>query len=70
MVFQKKYVKELMDLMNETTKSDLPMPKLIMSLSRKFYRFSEYKTYCSFMVRNHYRLGRGYPNLVVFLKFW
>lgn len=53
MVFQKKYVKELMDLMKETTKSDLPMPKLIMSLSRKFYRFSEYKTYCSFMVRNH-----------------
>jgi hypothetical protein len=53
MVFQKRYVGELLSLMARTTKSSLPWPKLIMSLSQKFYRFSEYKTYCTYMVRHH-----------------
>lgn len=35
------------------TKSTLPWPLLIMSYSRIFYRFSEYKTYATFMIRNY-----------------
>ena len=53
MVFNTKYVTELLDLMLKTTQSSLPWPMLIMSYSRKFYRFSEYKTYCTYMLRYH-----------------
>lgn len=53
MVFHKKYVTELLDLMVKTTSSDLPWPLLIMSYSRLFYRFSEYKTYATYMLRYH-----------------
>lgn len=53
MVFHKKYVTELLDLMVKVTESTLPWPLLIMSHSRKFYRFSEYKTYATFMLRYH-----------------
>jgi hypothetical protein len=53
MVFQKKFVNEMLDLMGEVTGSLDPWPLLIMSFSRKFYRFSEYKTYATYMVRLH-----------------
>jgi len=60
MVFHKKYVTELLDLMLKVTESNgsshqmnLPWPLLIMSHSQKYYRFSEYKTYATFMLRYH-----------------
>jgi len=53
MVFHSKYVKEMLELMNQTTGENLPWPKLIMSYSRKFYRFSEYKTYATYMTNLH-----------------
>eukprot|EP01037_Dinobryon_pediforme_P018291 gene18292-18553_t len=53
MVFNKHFMKELLDHMIETTKSDLPWPLLVMSLSRTYYRFSEYKTYATFMMNKH-----------------
>ena len=53
MVFHKKYITELLDLMMRTTKSTLPWPQMIMSYSKQFYRFSEYKTYTTFMKRYH-----------------
>lgn len=53
MVFHKRYVTELLDLMLKVTESSQPWPLEIMSHSRKFYRFSEYKTYATFMMRFH-----------------
>ena len=53
MVFQTRYVREMLDLMAEKTASLEPWPIMIMSSSRKFYRFSEYKTYATFMLKNH-----------------
>ena len=53
MVFHTEYVREMLDLMAEKTASSEPWPILIMSYSRKFFRFSEYKTYATFMLRNH-----------------
>ena len=53
MVFQTKYVKEMLDLMAEKTASEDPWPIMIMASSRKFYRFSEYKTYATFMIKKH-----------------
>ena len=53
MVFHSTFVFELLDLMRRTTGSTLPWPLLIMSYSRKFYRFSEYKTYATYMIRRH-----------------
>jgi hypothetical protein len=53
MVFHTEYVKEMLDLMAEKTASSDPWPILIMSYSRKFFRFSEYKTYATFMLRYH-----------------
>jgi hypothetical protein len=49
MVFHSHIVKELLQLMVDTTGSQLCWPRLIMSYSRKFYRFSEYKTYSSYL---------------------
>lgn len=63
MVFHTHLVKDLLDTMLATTGSSLPWPLLIMSYSRKFYRFSEYKTYASFLqtkypsVLQHHRLA-------------
>jgi hypothetical protein len=51
MVFQKRFVTEMLQQLHSKTRSNLPWPKLIMSMSRKFYRFSEYKSYCTFMLR-------------------
>lgn len=54
MTFSKQRVIEMLDLMVETTGCrDLPWPKLIMSYSRIFYRFSEYKTYATYMTKKH-----------------
>ena len=53
MVFQARYVREMLELMAEKTASLEPWPMMIMSSSRKFYRFSEYKTYATFMLKNH-----------------
>ena len=54
MVFDKKHVIEMINLIIENTGyCDIPWPKLLMSYSRKFYRFSEYKTYATFMVNNY-----------------
>ena len=54
MTFNKMRVLELLNLISNTTGcNNLPWPKLIMSYSKKFYRFSEYKTYASFMSRNY-----------------
>ena len=53
MVFQTKYVKEMLELMAEKTACEDPWPILIMASSRKFYRFSEYKTYATFMIKKH-----------------
>eukprot|EP01041_Mallomonas_annulata_P012457 gene12457-26206_t len=63
MVFHSNLVKEMLDLMSSTTGSTLPWPKLIMSYSKIYYRFSEYKTYASFIqtkypnVLQHHRLA-------------
>ena len=53
MVFNKHYVQEMLHHMLLTTGSSLPWPLLIMSYSRKFYRFSEYKTYATYMLNHH-----------------
>lgn len=53
MVFQTKYVKEMLDLMAEKTNCSRPWPLMIMAASKKFYRFSEYKTYATFMLKTH-----------------
>ena len=54
MVFDKNHVIEMINLIIKNTGYyDTPWPKLLMSYSRKFYRFSEYKTYSTFMV-THY----------------
>jgi hypothetical protein len=53
MVFNKHYVQEMLELMCRHTGSRLPWPLLIMSYSRRFYRFSEYKTYATFMLNRH-----------------
>ena len=53
MVFNTCLVKEMLASMASTTGSNLPWPLLIMSYSRKFYRFSEYKTYASFLTAKH-----------------
>ena len=39
--------------MAEKTGSNIPWPLMIMAASRKFYRFSEYKTYATFMSKLH-----------------
>jgi len=36
-----------------SSSSNTPWPLLIMALSRTFYRFSEYKTYATFMLKHH-----------------
>ncbi len=61
MVFHASCVAELLRLMQATTKSGLPWPLLIMSMSQKHYRFSEYKTYCAFMTRFHPHLFHYHP---------
>ena len=53
MVFQAEYVIEMLELMAVTTKCSDPWPLMIMAASRKFYRFSEYKTYATFMLKTH-----------------
>jgi hypothetical protein len=54
MAFNKNRVIEMINLMIETTGyQNIPWPKLIMSHSRKFFRFSEYKTYATFMINNY-----------------
>ena len=54
MIFNKERVTEMLDLMIAFTGSgSIPWPKLIMSYSRKFYRFSEYKTYATFMTNKY-----------------
>ena len=53
MVFQTKYVREMLNLMSERMQSYDPWPLIIMASSRTFYRFSEYKTYATFMLMNH-----------------
>lgn len=53
MVFQTKYVTEMLQLMAERTASLDPWPLMIMASSRKYYRFSEYKTYATFMMKMH-----------------
>jgi hypothetical protein len=46
MTFNKQRVIEMLELMTNTTGSHcMPWPKLIMSYSRKYYRFSEYKVH-------------------------
>jgi hypothetical protein len=68
MIFNKACIKELLELMTDTSSSLLPWPLLIMSQSKKHYRFSEYKTYATFMLRKHptlfhyhdlYKFGEG-----------
>lgn len=53
MIFNTVYMTEMLNLMIKCTGSDRPWPLLIMSMSRQFYRFSEYKTYSTFMLRRH-----------------
>lgn len=53
MIFNKLCVFEMLSNIMTFTKSTLPWPLLIMSYSRIFYRFSEYKTYATFMIRNY-----------------
>ena len=53
MVFQTRYVAEMLQLMAEKTGCTRPWPLMIMASSRKFYRFSEYKTYATFMIKMH-----------------
>lgn len=53
MVFNKHYVVEMLSHMSKFTGSKLPWPLLIMSSSRRFYRFSEYKTYATYMLNRH-----------------
>ncbi len=58
MVFCRQYVQELLALMAATTGTcgeATPWPLLIMAQSRQFYRFSEYKTYATFMLQRHPR---------------
>ena len=52
MVFHCKYVTELLDLIIKNT-GHVDWPKKIMAISRKFFRFSEYKTYATYMMNYH-----------------
>ena len=61
MVFNKHYVCEMLEFMRKFTRSTLPWPLLIMSQSRRFYRFSEYKTYATFMLNRHPADFHYYP---------
>jgi hypothetical protein len=51
MVFHRALVGELLEHMVRHTGSSLPWPRLIMSYSRRYFRFSEYKTYASFVLQ-------------------
>ena len=53
MLFHTHLVKQLLHRMTVTTRSTLPWPLLIMSYSRLYYRFSEYKTYASYLQAHH-----------------
>jgi hypothetical protein len=60
MVFHRRHVEELLTLITRRYQEKNPQqanekswPQIIMGLSHSFYRFSEYKTYSSFMVYNH-----------------
>lgn len=50
MIFHSDMVTAMLRQMVEHTGSNLPWPRLIMSQSKQFYRFSEYKTYASFVL--------------------
>ena len=53
MVFQADNVSEMLQLIADNTECSDPWPLMIMAASRKFYRFSEYKTYATFMLKKH-----------------
>jgi hypothetical protein len=54
MIFDKNRVTEMINLIIENTGCyNIPWPKLLMSYSRKFFRFSEYKTYATFMISKY-----------------
>jgi hypothetical protein len=52
-------------MIENTGYHNIHWPKLLMSYSRKFFRFSEYKTYATFMKRKypeefHYHVFRDF----------
>ena len=53
MVFNKKYVKEMIQTILDRKNISESWPIYFISLSHKFYRFSEYMMYSSFMVKFH-----------------
>jgi hypothetical protein len=53
MAFHTECVKELLDLMVTHTGSNKLWPLVIMSFSKKYFRFSEYMTYATFMAHYH-----------------
>jgi hypothetical protein len=59
MVFHRALVGKMLDHMVRHTGSNLPWPRLIMSYSRRYFRFSEYKTYASFVLQRMQDLRIG-----------
>jgi len=59
MVFQKKYVEEM--LQHIMTNNIVPWPLFFMSLPHRFYRISEYLLYTSYMIRFHPDAFGYYP---------
>ena len=55
MVFDKEYVKEMMEIIMKRKRKniDIPWPKYLLSLCSRFYRFSEYILYSTFMHEYH-----------------
>ena len=53
MVFNRIYVKEMLETILDRKKTRELWPSYFISLSHTFYRFSEYMLYASFMVKNH-----------------
>ena len=65
MIFQTKYVTEMLQLMVARTACSDPWPLMIIASSREYYRFSEYKTYATFMMKMH-RVEFNYHELCMF----
>jgi hypothetical protein len=61
MVFHIEYVKEMLTVIMDRCKVVKPWPLYFISLSKQFYRFSEYMLYASFMMKYHAEHFFYYP---------
>jgi hypothetical protein len=61
MVFDKEYVKKMMEIIMKRKNIHIPWPKYLLSLCNQFYRFSEYILYSTFIHEYHSQDFYYYP---------